>query len=306
MSTRGSGNRPPLRASLAAIALLAFGDVGAGEPPSKPLGDTIPALLELYSKLGDFHLPDLSPAEATALVAGESFVTVFDDPGSGRANDAGAMRVAGMQVVDAPRLLVWVSVLGESDELSGKVKRTVLANQPAGAYVTYQHLDLPWPFKDRQWVILSEKNLALADDTSGRIWEHRWSLVPRSEDVLETAYAEGRISGVTRQNLDDSVYLAANRGAWILFDLGSQRTLVAAYLDVDLGGRFPGALVRSFTKRQLKSETPSAEGFEHRGQHLRRAANGARRSWPADFEMDCARSLGRVAEPATPDSNIRD
>jgi len=253
MPTRDPGNRPVV-ASLTAIALLAFGDAGAGEPPPEPLADAIPALLELYSKLGDFHLPDLSPAEANALLAGESFVTVFDDPGSGHANDAGAMRVAGMQVVDAPRLLVWVSVLGESDQLSGKVKRTLLANKPAGAYVTYQHMDLPWPFKDRQWVILSEKNLALADKTGGRIWEHRWSLVPRGEDVLEIAHTEERISGVTRQQLDDSVYLAANRGAWILFDLGHERTLVATYLDVDLGGRFPGALVRSFTKRQLKSE----------------------------------------------------
>jgi len=196
----------------------------------------------------------LSPAEANALLAGESFVTVFEDAGSGRANDADAMRVAGMQVVDAPRLLVWVSLLGESDELSGKVKRTVLANKPAGAYVTYQHMDLPWPFKDRQWVILSEKNLALADETADRIWEHRWSLVSHAEDVLEIAYVEGHISGVTRQQLDGSVYLAANRGAWILFDLGHERTLVATYLDVDLGGRLPGAVVRSFTKRQLKSE----------------------------------------------------
>src|SRR5262249_14474385 len=126
--------------------------------------------------------------------------------------------------------------------------------KPAGAYVTYQHMDLPWPLRDRQWVILSEKNVALADATADRIWEHRWSLVSHGEEVLETAYAEGRISGVTRQQLDGSVYLAANRGAWILFDLGHERTLVAAYLDVDLGGRLPGSLVRSFTKRQLKSE----------------------------------------------------
>jgi hypothetical protein len=254
MPTRDPGSRPALGAMLAAIALLPLGDARAGEPPLELLADAIPALLELYSKLGDFHLPDLSPAETNALLAGESFVTVFDDPGSGRANDAGAMRVAGMQVVDAPRLLVWVSLLGERDELSGKVKRTLLANKPAGAYVTYQHMDLPWPFKNRQWVILSEKNLALADESADRIWEHRWSLVPRGEDVLETAHAAGRISGVTRQQIDDSVYLAANRGAWILFDLGHERTLVAAYLDVDLGGQFPAALVRSFTKRQLKSE----------------------------------------------------
>ena len=205
----------------------------------------------------------MSPAEANALLAGESFVTVFDDAGSGRTNDADAMRVAGMQVVDAPRLLVWVSVLGERDELSSKVKRTVLANKPAGAYVTYQHMDLPWPFKDRQWVILSEKNLALADETADRIWEHRWSLVSHGEDVLKIAHAEGRISGVTRQQLDDSVYLAANRGAWILFDLGHGRTLVATYLDVDLGGRLPGALVRSFTKRQLKSELQALKALSN-------------------------------------------
>jgi len=262
MQNRPAALPPALRALMTAVALGSAG-VGAAQEPSPPADGAgiVSALLEQYARLGDFRLPALTSAETAALVAGESFITVFDDSGSERREDARALRVVGMQVVVAPRVLVWLSVLGEGDALSSHVSRTVLARAPAGGYVTYQHMDLPWPFKDRQWVILSEKNVALAEDSEGRIWEHRWSLLPGAEDVLEAAYADGRLSKVARRQRDDSVYLTANRGAWILFDLGRGATLVAAYLDVDLGSQLPDALVRSFTKRQLRSALQSLKAL---------------------------------------------
>jgi hypothetical protein len=128
----------------------------------------------------------------------------------------------------------------------------VLTRRPAGAYVSYHHIDLPWPAKDRHWLLLCEKNVSLASESHDDIWEHRWSLLPPDNAQLEAAYDSGDIPGLTRKTFDDSVYLVANEGAWIVFDLGAEGTLVAASMDIDLGGRFPDTLVQSFAKHQMK------------------------------------------------------
>lgn len=245
---------PALRVCVIAVALGAASEGAAQEqPPADDPREAVPRLLEQYSTLGEWRLPRLAATDIDALASGQSVVAVFDDSDPGGTQGSGTLRVAGLQVIPAPRLRVWLSLLGHDDRSSSRMTRALLDRRSGGAHVSYQHLDLPWPFADRQWVILSEKNAELAEASEDRIWEHRWSLLPGGEDVLEAAYADGRIPGVTRKLLDDSVYLRANSGAWILFDLGRGNTLVAAYLDVDLGGQFPDALVRSFTKRQLET-----------------------------------------------------
>jgi hypothetical protein len=162
------------------------------------------------------------------------------------------MRVVGWQTVKAPRLLVWLSLLGAREDSSARRQHVVLARRPAGAYVSYHHIDLPWPFKDRHWLLLCEKNLSLASESHDDIWEHRWSLLPLDDSQLEAAYDTGAVAGLTRKTFDDSLYLTANQGAWIVFDLGVDGTLVAASMDIDLGGRFPDALVQSFAKHQMR------------------------------------------------------
>jgi hypothetical protein len=162
------------------------------------------------------------------------------------------MGVVGWQVVKAPRLLVWLSLLGGREASSARRQHVVLARRPAGAYVSYHHIDLPWPFKDRHWLLLCEKNLSLANDSHDDIWEHRWSLLPLDDSQLEAAYDTRGVPGLTRKAFDDSVYLIANQGAWIVFDLGAEGTLVAASMDIDLGGRFPDALAQSFAKHQMR------------------------------------------------------
>jgi hypothetical protein len=107
--------------------------------------------------------------------------------------------------------------------------------------------------------------LGVAEASHDAIWEHRWSLLPRDDALLETAYKRGLVPALTRRALDDSVYLSANRGAWILFDLGASGTLVAATMDADFGGHLPAALVRSFAKRQLRAFLESLSAL--RGAH---------------------------------------
>jgi len=224
----------------------------AGGTPM-PLAAAIPAALEQYSREGDFYLPEFSSTDLGALAVGKPVVITFDAPGVEQADHVDAMRAVGLRVFDSPRLLVWLAMLSGSDGQHGRFTRATLSRTNAGSFVRYQHMDLPWPFKARQWIVVCEKNVELAIASNGRIWEHRWSLHPDGEALLASAYEDGRIAGITREKLEDSVYLPANRGAWILFDLGAGRTLAAAYLDADLGGRFPVALVRLFAKRQLRA-----------------------------------------------------
>jgi hypothetical protein len=254
MKNQGPLEALALRAALTVLALGQLGPTCAEPLPGHAdLVEEIPRLLEQYSRLGDFHLPSLSVSELDTLAAGEPIVALFREPSVGSTEQVDSMRVVGWQVVDAPRLLVWLSVLGGNEVSSARPSHAVLMQQAAGAYVSYHHVDLPWPFKDRQWTLLCEKDLSLAEESHDVIWEHRWSLLTRDDALLEPVFEQRRIPGVTRRVLDDSVYLGENRGAWIVFDLGASGTLVAAYMDVDAGGKLPDALARSFAKRQLRA-----------------------------------------------------
>jgi len=212
----------------------------------------IPRLLAQYSEQGDLRLPNLSPAELETLAAGTPLVTLYRDPTADPGDKVHAMGVVGWQIVKAPRLLVWLSLLGSREDSSARRQHVVLTRRPAGAYVSYHHIDLPWPFKDRHWLLLCEKNSSLANESHDDIWEHRWSLLPLDDSQLEAAYDTRAVPGLTRKAFDDSVYLIANQGAWIVFDLGAEGTLVAATMDIDLGGRFPDALAQSFAKHQMR------------------------------------------------------
>jgi hypothetical protein len=268
---RAMQNRRPvqalaLRAALAVLAFSQFGPTRADSPPTDgQLVEQIPKLLEQYSRQGDFQLPSLSITELDTLAAGETIVAVFRDPTVTPTEQADTQRLVGWQVVNAPRLLVWLSILGGNEEPSARLNQAVLLQRTAGAYISYHLMDLPWPFKDRQWTLLCEQNLGLAERSHDAIWEHRWSLLPRDDALLESAYKRGLMPGLTHRALDESVYLRANRGAWILFDLGASRTLVAASMDIDFGGHIPDAIARSFGKHQLRTFLESLSAL--RGRH---------------------------------------
>jgi len=236
-----------------AVALIRIGPAAAQDPLlDGDVAEKVPRLLAQYSEQGDLRLPNLSPAELETLATGTPLLTLYRDPTAEPGDKVHAMGVVGWQVLKAPRLLVWLSLLGGREDSSARRQHVVLTRRPAGTYISYHHIDLPWPFKDRHWLLLCEKNLSLASESHDDIWEHRWSLLPPDDSQLEAAYDTGAVPGLNRKAFDDSVYLTANQGAWIVFDLGAEGTLVAASMDIDLGGRVPDALVQSFAKHQMR------------------------------------------------------
>ncbi len=237
-------------AALAGLLLLAAAPAQAAAPGAEALG----RLLADYAPHATLPLPELTPAELEELANGEAIIrlngTADDD------DEVSAMGIVGVRLLEAPRLLLWLSVLGGNDERDWRLTPATLARGERGAYVRYQHIDLPWPVRDRHWVIQCEKNLALAAASNDRAWEHYWSLHDEGPELLYAAHAAGGIPRLSRDDLDDSIFLPANRGAWGLIDAGEQHTLVVAFLDAHLGGAFPDRLVRGFTKRRLRA------GFE--------------------------------------------
>ena len=233
--------RTTLGLLISCVTGLAYADDSSSD------SGTVPALLRSYSQLSDFRQPELSDDDVVSLESGNPIVNVIDDAaGDG---DISAMTVVGMHVLDAPRLLVWLSVLGGSGEHDSRYTRAYLSRSTDGSYVRYQHINLPWPFRDRHWVIDCEKNVPVADASDGLIWEHRWRLREDGADFLAEA---GHLTGLADSRLEKSVYLPANSGAWALFDMGENRTLIVVWTDFAFGGIIPGPLARSFAKRRAK------------------------------------------------------
>lgn len=216
---------------------------------------TVPAGLshELawYADNGSIPLPELSDEELDDLSEGEPVVWMAEPEVDANGETAG-MGIVGLHVIDTPRLLVWLSVLGGNYERDSRLTAVMLDRDDAGAFTRYQHIDLPWPVRDRHWIIRSTKNTALAAASDGVAWEHRWSLHPQGTRLLGELFAGEGVAGLDKDTPQETIYLPANQGAWALIELDRDRTLVVGYLDVDLGGRFPRTLVRTFASRQLK------------------------------------------------------
>lgn len=282
MVRRNRNSYSAARRYAVALACLLLA-VSAGAAPGTT-EHTVPALLDLYSRHSAFGLPAISSAEIAALESGDAIVKVSGAPAPpGSATTAGtdtdtdtdtdndndndeivAVGVYGLQVVAAPRLLIWLTVMGGNDERDERLTTAMLSRGDAGSYLRYQHINLPWPVRDRHWVIYCEKNPQIALDSDGVIWEHRWSLAENGGSLLNAAFAQGRIAGLSVDDLSESIYLPENQGAWAMLPLDANRTLVIAYLDADLGGRFPAAVVRRFTRSNLKAGLASLRDLSSR------------------------------------------
>ena len=220
----------------------------AGGPPAA-LAD----YLEIHSAYHRIPPPLMSQEEITALDAGDVVTLLLASDDDTAESDKLGMGVLGLVIVDAPRLLVWLSLVRDSEEVDGRVTRAVIARDNSGLTVRYQHINLPWPVQDRHWVIQVQNNLDVVDASGSSVWERNWALHDRGTELLQTAFSDGTIQGLTRKSFDKSIYLPKNSGYWSVARLGENRTLVAAHVNVLLGGRIPRGLVWRFAQRNLRS-----------------------------------------------------
>ena len=170
---------------LLATMLLAFA-AGEAARAEAAVVASLRELIALHGPLGEFDLPALTDADFTVLASGDPVIRVSAVTRDADRDEAESMGVYGVKVVDAPRLLVWLALLGGASDGSVDKRYTsaTLARMTAGAYARYQHIDLPWPFRDRHWVIHASKNPNLAERSGDRIWEHSWTLHERGPEMM--------------------------------------------------------------------------------------------------------------------------
>ncbi len=236
----------PLLALLVGIGLTV--STAAGAERAYDPRDLVTAALEVYNERSDDPLPFLTREQIDGLVDDEVIRIRRRDPTLG---DDGPERVTGYIVLEQPRLDAWLAALDPEFPENPMLTQTRLEREP-GRSVWYQHVDLPWPITDRHWVIEVTQDVSLADTTEDFVWAHRWRLMDDGPALARRTVASGRAGELTPDDIEDAIYLPANEGAWIMFSLDHDLTLIAYRVRTVVGGGIPDSWITTFAMAQLE------------------------------------------------------
>jgi hypothetical protein len=170
----------------------------------------------------------------------------------------GADRVVGAMWTDLPRDAIWIAIQDDAhDKLVDNLRETRLPDTPSGHKRLYQHLDFPWPFTNRQWVIDIRDNPVLADATDGASWERTW-------DLADPALAPAPDP--------EGIWTPVNDGGWLLVTAGGG-TIVVYHVRSVIGGAIPAEVVTRWAMGTLEQmlrhvekraqEIPGHYGADH-------------------------------------------
>jgi hypothetical protein len=205
--------------------------------------------LVLYNRAASPPLPLLEPPQVALLLDG-TIVKVRETPGGPEA----PQRVVGYVLFDIPRPQVWIAATDPHSSYSGgTLRETRLVDDDAGTSVWYQHLDLPWPFDDRHWLIRVRKHRELAVQTENRVWEHGWSLDEKGAEFVPQFIEAGHIRSVTKDEALGAIYTPVNRGGWIMFEMPGNCTLLAYHVTSVVGGSIPDGVFTHWAMLTLES-----------------------------------------------------
>lgn len=149
--------------------------------------------------------------------------------------------VAAWGILPASRELLWLSLTDDHlDDDVAELTEVILHGHWAAPKTMYQRIDLPWPFADRHYVLVSENNTKLAG--SG-VWERAWQV-----DNTELAGARTKTDSAA---FDASEALPMNRGAWLLVPIDADHTLGVYQAWTDLGGAIPAEAAQTWARASL-------------------------------------------------------
>ena len=145
-----------------------------------------------------------------------------------RVLETGPDRAVGLAWMPADRDRVWIAILDDiHDTVVSSLSEQRLPRSPTGRKRLYQHLSLPWPLTDRQWVIEIWNNRALVNATESGVWERAWDLA----DPALMATPD-----------PSAVWVPMTNGSWFLVPVNGG-TLVAYSARSTVGGAIPHELV---------------------------------------------------------------
>ena len=235
------------------IGLLCWPTFSAAQPTV----DELAAVLWRYNDVTDIDLPIPSNDQFEALLRGDTVpmrerLPVPGETGTdGRPSDR--IRVVGFQLVQRPRLPVWLATLNAGTTHETRLLEHRLRVNEDRSSTWYQHLNAPWPVRNRHWVIRSGKNVGVANATQGLAWEHRWALEPSGRDMALNLMLGDTMEGFDERDFERTIYLKENAGAWTMFAVDDDVTLVVTSTIADMGGWIPDRWVAGFVSRQLRT-----------------------------------------------------
>jgi len=153
-----------------------------------------------------------------------------------RIREPGPDRALGMMWTAIDRNQIWIAILDDiHDKLVSSLTEKRLGPSETGHKLLYQHLNLPWPVQDRQWVVEIQNNVEVAQQTNGMVWERSWDLA--SPSLVSEPDA-------------DAVWVPVSNGSWLLMPMDGG-TLVIYHTRSAIGGRIPDDVVTRWAMATL-------------------------------------------------------
>jgi hypothetical protein len=197
-------------------------------------------VIEGFNAAAVYKLPPLSSDDLQKLVDGK--VVKIREPAA--ADEP--QRAIGMLLTAHPRDAMWVAARTEEGSYASMSNYLIPGTGDLERW--YQHMNVPFPFTDRHWVIDVWDNKAAAE--AGLCWEHPWRLAPTGYETARQATADQKVSSLTLKQFDGAVKVPVNNGAWVACELGSE-TLLVFHAQSVVGGAVPDRLVLDFTMMTL-------------------------------------------------------
>lgn len=225
----------------------------------------IRALFDQQGQGSEYPLPQLEAEDMEKLLKGELIrlrskwtLDAGVDPETGEAEERERHRVMAYQIFPKPRETVWIAALDPHFLGNDRLSEARLETDGASS-VWYQLIDPPWPAKNRHWVIDVSRPKAVPQATNGRAWELMWKLTEGGEAIAMEVTAAGRVKDVPLDRAKKSRYLEENLGAWTMFELSDELTLVAYQVTIVMGGWIPDRLTARFAKGALEDLMKSVD-----------------------------------------------
>lgn len=235
-----------IAAGLAALPTSAF----AANP------GTVDKLLTDYAIATGLDIADLPDDELAQLSKGKTIYRKLlnkQNPASTQ------LRIIGYRVISKPRENLWLAALAYDAGYSRRLTEHLVALHDRGGASWYQHVDMPWPLRNRHWLIRTRKNVDMANESEDRIWEHSWQLVDNADQAIDRLLATTAIDGLDSDKARNAIRLPLNNGAWVMAHMDNDTTLVIMHATMDMGGVIPDGIVARYTRRQLAAALKKIE-----------------------------------------------
>jgi hypothetical protein len=251
----------PLAAALLVTAADAAPPAGGTEARrfAPELMPRIAEAFQRYNAVSRYPLPELGEKDREELLAGGVVRLLWMQPVPGAKpgetddeKETERHRVVALSLIAEPRLLVWLSAMDPHYLASDKITEHRLRTDGKGTSTWYQFIDLPWPVRNRHWVIDVTKEAEVARGTGGQAWEQSWNLVRGGKLIAYELASSGKVKGIDLARAREARYLHANTGAWTMFELEENVTLLAYQLTIVLGGWIPPGLAAKFAMSTLE------------------------------------------------------